>query len=148
MSFACSSPAGGMLFGVSGLLLLLLLEHQGTGETGCCTADAVSALPLCKVPRARVVESVLVLGWPPLLRRRVLEGASGSTSPLPFARKVCVFLGIAPAPWARELGAGVRRATVGPPLVAPRGGRLLGAVCISALGVDCLSPPCRGVVRE
>ena len=25
MSFACSSPAGGMLFGVSGLLLLLLL---------------------------------------------------------------------------------------------------------------------------
>ena len=25
VSFACSSPAGGMLFGVSGLLLLLLL---------------------------------------------------------------------------------------------------------------------------
>ena len=27
MSFACSSPAGGMLFGVSGLLLLLLLFY-------------------------------------------------------------------------------------------------------------------------
>ena len=26
MSFACSSPAGGMLFGVSGLLLLLLIR--------------------------------------------------------------------------------------------------------------------------
>ena len=26
MSFACSSPAGGMLFGVSGLLLLLLFN--------------------------------------------------------------------------------------------------------------------------
>ena len=28
MSFACSSPAGGMLFGVSGLLLLLLLQQN------------------------------------------------------------------------------------------------------------------------
>ena len=27
IEFACSSPAGGMLFGVSGLLLLLLLSH-------------------------------------------------------------------------------------------------------------------------
>ena len=48
MSFACSSPAGGMLFGVSGLLLLLLLhcregpavdmsgsEMESGGHTGC-----------------------------------------------------------------------------------------------------------------
>ena len=30
MSFACSSPAGGMLFGVSGLLLLLLIHNLKT----------------------------------------------------------------------------------------------------------------------
>ena len=39
MSFACSSPAGGMLFGVSGLLLLLLLELETAEciDAGVCT---------------------------------------------------------------------------------------------------------------
>ena len=43
-SFACTSPVGGMLFGVSGLLLLLLLIHvppknQLRYETSqCCAA--------------------------------------------------------------------------------------------------------------
>ena len=35
MSFACSSPAGGMLFGVSGLLLLLLLNKSARGIAEC-----------------------------------------------------------------------------------------------------------------